>query len=129
MISQNAKAGEDMEIGQRIKALREEKRMTQIDLAKVLKINNSTLSQYETGARIPSDDMKIAIADYFSVSLDYLLGRNEEKASAPEDGDGRNINIIKIAGRDGSRMERRLTDEQVAALKLMIDQLPDADNL
>ena len=119
-----------MEIGQRIKSLREEEQLTQVDLAKILKINNSTLSQYETGARIPSDDMKIMIADYFSVSLDYLLGRTELKqVPTPAPGDTQKLNTNKIAGRDGSFVERELTDEQLAALKFIVDQLPDADNL
>jgi len=35
-------------------------------------------------------------------------------------------NIIRIAGRDGSYQERQLTDEQMAALKAILDQMPDA---
>lgn len=65
-----------MDIGPRIKSLREKKNLAQFELATILKISNSTLSQYETGARTPSDDMKIAIANYFDVSVDYLLGRD-----------------------------------------------------
>lgn len=38
-------------------------------------------------------------------------------------------NIVRIAGRDGSYVEKNLSDEQVAALKLLIDQLPDVDDL
>lgn len=68
-----------MEIGPRIKLLRENARLTQIELAKILKINNSTLSQYENGVRIPSDDVKISIANFFDVSLDYLLGRTDQQ--------------------------------------------------
>ena len=39
-----------------------------------------------------------------------------------------NCNIIKIAGRDGSYEERRLTDEQLAALKAILAQMPDASD-
>ena len=74
--SRNAKWGEYMDIGPRIKSLREKKNLAQFELATILKISNSTLSQYETGARTPSDDIKIAIANYFDVSVDYLLGRD-----------------------------------------------------
>lgn len=77
-----------MEISSRIKILRENHGMTQIELAKVLNIGNSTLSQYESGARVPSDDIKIIIANYFDVSLDYLLGRDEKEKPTPEDGGG-----------------------------------------
>ena len=67
--------GFDMNVlGKRIKQLRESERLNQLELAKKLNISNTTLSQYETGQRIPSDDIKIKIARMFKVSLDYLLG-------------------------------------------------------
>lgn len=62
-----------MGIGDRIRALRTNAGMTQIELANKLNISNSTLSQYESGARTPSDDMKLKIAALFQVSTDYLL--------------------------------------------------------
>lgn len=87
IVSQVAKWGEYMDIGSRIKSLREKKNLAQFELASILKIGNSTLSQYETGARTPSDDMKIAIANYFDVSVDYLLGlENKEKPPTPKGG-------------------------------------------
>lgn len=61
-------------LGKKIRELREEKNITQQDLAKYLKVAKSTLSQYETGSRIPNDDIKKAIALKFNVSIDYLLG-------------------------------------------------------
>lgn len=62
-----------MGIGDRIRALRINAGMTQVELANKLNISNSTLSQYESGARTPSDDMKLKIAALFQVSTDYLL--------------------------------------------------------
>lgn len=67
------------------------------------------------------------LATYLGVTTSELLG--EEKAPTPVAGDGQKLNVIKIAGRDGSFLERKLTDEQLAALKALVDQLPDADNL
>lgn len=61
-------------IGKRIKQLREEQNLNQIELSKKLNISNTTLSQYETGQRVPSDDIKIKMADFFDCSLDYLIG-------------------------------------------------------
>ena len=40
-------------------------------------MSQNTISQYENGAREASYDALIAIADYFDVSIDYLLGRTE----------------------------------------------------
>ena len=62
-----------MGIGSQIKRLRENAQIAQKELAKVLNVANSTLCQYENGERVPSDEVKIKIADYFGVSIDYLL--------------------------------------------------------
>lgn len=68
-----------MDLGAKIKFLRESAGLTQVAFAKMLNISNSALSQYESGDRIPSDATKIKIADQFDVSLDYLMGRTEQK--------------------------------------------------
>lgn len=76
--SQSVKRGYIMSnniLGNRIADLRKSNKLSQIEFAKILNISNTTLSQYESGKRIPSDDVKIQIADYFNVSLDYLFGR------------------------------------------------------
>ena len=72
-----------MDLGTRIKNLREESGLTQLAFAKILNISNSTLCQYENGDRVPSDDIKIRIADYFKVSLDYLVGRSNQREQLP----------------------------------------------
>ena len=65
-------------IGSRIKILREQSGLNQKELASKLQIANSTMSQYESGQRIPSDDLKLKIAELFNVSTDYLLGRTND---------------------------------------------------
>ena len=75
------------ELGKKIKLLREEKELSQLELAKILNISNSTLSQYEAGNRVPGDDIKKKIADYFNVSVDFLLGRTEERNPYTNDKD------------------------------------------
>jgi transcriptional regulator with XRE-family HTH domain len=62
-------------LGNRIANLRRNNSLSQLEFSKILNISNTTLSQYESGKRIPSDNVKIQIADYFNVSLDYLFGR------------------------------------------------------
>ena len=66
-------------LGNRIKSLRETSNINQQDFAKKLNIANTTLSQYESGKRIPSDSVKKQIAEYFNVSLDYLMGNSDIK--------------------------------------------------
>ncbi len=64
-------------LSKRIKLLREEQSLNQSQLAEKLNIAVSSISQYESGDRIPSDDIKIKIANYFDVSLDFLMGLSE----------------------------------------------------
>lgn len=68
-------------IGARIRQLRLSAGMTQRDLAQRINVGNTTLSQYESGARVPSDEVKIKIASVFGVSVDYLLGASSERNS------------------------------------------------
>ena len=60
----------------RLRELREKKNLTQTALAKDLKVSNTTISNWEAGYRQPDLETLIRIANYFDVSLDYLLGRN-----------------------------------------------------
>lgn len=61
--------------GDRLKILRNEKGMTQSDLAKLLDISPSTIGMYEQGRRDPDTKTLKFLAEYFDVSIDYLLGR------------------------------------------------------
>jgi len=63
-----------MEFKDRLLQLRKEKNMSREELAKKLNLSYSAISKYETGARTPDDDIKKKIAEYFNVSLDYLMG-------------------------------------------------------
>ena len=59
---------------ERLKELRLEKELSQEELARALKINQRSISNWETGARQPDFETLILIAEYFSVTTDYLLG-------------------------------------------------------
>lgn len=61
-------------IGERLKQLRKEKGITQQELAEILGVRKAAVSLYETGQNDPADRIKILIAKYFDISLDYLLG-------------------------------------------------------
>jgi len=61
----------------RIRALREEANILQADLAKHLGVSQATLSNWERGEYQPDTETLKRIADYFDVSLDYLLGRSD----------------------------------------------------
>ena len=62
----------------RIKSLRQKKGLSQQELAKLLFVNQTAVSQWERGVTNPSTDTAIALADFFDVSLDYLVGRSDD---------------------------------------------------
>ena len=90
-------------------------------------VDKSFINNIEARGQVPSVEKVQMLAAYLGVTTSELLG--EEKKPTPVSEDEQSYNIIQIAGRDGSHIERKLTDEQVAALKVIIDQLPDADDL
>lgn len=65
--------------GERLKELRSDLSLTQEQFATVLNLSRSTVAYYESGMRSPDIQKLILIADYFNVSLDYLLGRTNIK--------------------------------------------------
>ncbi len=58
-----------------LKTLRKQTKKTQIEVAKYLNIDQTTYSGYETGKSNPSLETMEKMADFYSVSLDYLCGR------------------------------------------------------
>lgn len=63
-----------------LKELRLKKKLLQKDVADYLGVNRTTYVKYETGASQPDNDTLSRLADFFGVSVDYLLGRTHEKA-------------------------------------------------
>ena len=61
-----------------LKNLRKSNKITQKQLAQDIGASERGIQQYELGERKPTYDMLIALADYFNVSLDYLVGRSDE---------------------------------------------------
>lgn len=61
----------------RLKELREQRHISQVFLGMELGMSQNTISRYETGAREADYDTLVAFADYFNVSVDYLLGRTD----------------------------------------------------
>ena len=60
---------------ERLNSLRQEKNITQRDLAEHLKVTKSAVSGWEVGRNQPSFDILIELSIYFEVSVDYLIGR------------------------------------------------------
>lgn len=69
------------DIGDMIAELRQDHGLRQKDLAQVLHLAESSISNFETGQRLPKSDSICRICDFFNVSADYLLGRAETNLS------------------------------------------------
>ncbi len=68
---------------ERIRALREDKDLKQDDIAKLLNCTQACYSNYENGKRdIPSEVLE-TLADFYKVSVDYLMGRTNTKSPYP----------------------------------------------
>lgn len=65
--------------GRKLKELRLEKKINQAELGEIIGISPSTVGMYERDQRFPDKDILGKIADYFEVSVDYLLGRTNER--------------------------------------------------
>ncbi|WFD09774.1 helix-turn-helix domain-containing protein [Tepidibacter hydrothermalis] len=70
-----------MAFAERMKQLRKEKGLTQEELAVIISKNRSTIAGYETERKEPDHDTLKKIADYFEVSIDYLLGQSDIKTT------------------------------------------------
>ena len=67
-----------MNIGERIKELRKERGLSQPELAKLIGVANSVISNWETGTNFPRGDYVALLSKTFNVTADYLLGNEND---------------------------------------------------
>lgn len=94
------------EFSGKIRKLRENKGISQTELAKRLGVNKSIISAYENQERLPSIAMLVKLSYCFNVSMEYLLGINRN-------------NTIDVS---------RLTQEQISAVNAVVEQFIKANN-
>ena len=108
--------------GDRLKSLRKSSGYTQKELGEKLNVSGRVIGYYESNERFPDKDTLTDIADFFKVSVDYLLGRTDIKNNA----DDNKININKnekdveelleetmsqILGQDGLMLNGEIVDD------------------
>lgn len=108
-----------MTLGNKIKALREEKNMTLEDVARSINVGRATIYKYENGmiTNIPSDKVEL-LASLFSVSPSYLMGWNESEppdksSTVPENDD------IRLLVRDLSKLSPEQVEQAKEMFRLM----------
>ena len=68
-----------MKLAERLKELRKERSIRQEQVAVAVDISMSAYCNYEQGKREPTASVLVRMADYYDVSLDYLLGRSDDR--------------------------------------------------
>lgn len=71
-----------MLFGSMLKKLRENKDLKQEDIARMMNVDRSTVGKWENGSSKPDYEKMIKLADFYNVTVDYLLGREEVETIA-----------------------------------------------
>lgn len=88
-------------LGERIYELRNARNISQVELARQLHVSKQTISNWENNNILPSVEMLMKLSDYFAVSTDYLLEKDDRK-------------YLEITG---------LTDKQLAHIQFIINDI------
>lgn len=99
-----------------LKLLRKQHNLSQKEIGNIFHASQNTVSQWENGTRKPSYDIIQEIADYFDVSVDYLLGRQEQ--------------LPELNNKDKREIQEILDDTEQQLLSqdgLMLDGVPATD--
>lgn len=67
-----------------LKKLRKSKGLTQLQFAEIFSISSGTIAMWETNKRIPDTSMLMKIAEFFGVTVDYLLGKSDTILANPD---------------------------------------------
>ena len=100
-----------VEFGLRLRQLRQQRRLTQKQLASLIGVKNSVISFYELGDRVPSPEVVVKLASVLHVTTDYLLGLEKSLTVDTSDLDDEDIRIIREMA-DRLRSKNKKISEQ-----------------
>lgn len=110
-------------IGVRIERLRLRINKTQMDVAEAIGVKRVTVTQWESGTRKVKPEMIVALAQYFNVTSDYLLGLSDVKNTDPEQKSRIDKMTEKIADYYGIESQKNQLVEEMAELTQAIIKL------
>lgn len=120
-----------MTFGERLKKLRTGKGITQEKLGKIIGVSDRVIGYYEADNRFPKDDILLnKIADYFEVSLDYLLGRTDDPNTVKKIDKKLKENNLHIAANSKVDLGKlaKLDDKQAKIINNLIDDFLEDDD-
>lgn len=109
----------------RLSELRKKKNITQKELAEHLRVSRSAVAMWETGASEPDNKTLDSIANYFDVSVDYLLGRSDSIQEESEFGHLLNDDRVHVRAFGGDGTEYVFSPDKWDAVKQILDAMAD----
>lgn len=101
----------------------------QYELTDYLGLTHNAFGNWKAGKNSSYKKYLHGIAEFLGVSVEYLRGETDKKTKpSTVNGKGQKENTVRIAGRDGTFVERQLTDEQADLLRRMIEQMPEFED-
>lgn len=108
-----------------LRILRKERGLKLKQLGEIIGVAESTVSLYEQGKREPDNATLKKLADYFEVSVDYLLGREENKTVEKKS----DKNKIEIIARGGETFTYTVSDEDLQTAKNILEMIKKAQGI
>ncbi|KZE67655.1 DNA-binding protein [Fictibacillus phosphorivorans] len=110
--------------GERLRELRKSKtKLTMKEFGRIFNLAESTISGYETGSRKPDMETIQRFADYFEVSIDYMIGRSDEIGNKEYTPENENLFYFDLEGL--SEEDKQEIEKYIELLKLRAKQFND----
>lgn len=112
-----------MTFGTRLRELRKAKRISQEELGKVIHVSKVSISGYENDTREPSQEALTALANYFDVTTDYLLGLNQTPKWANKKDANDLAKFLKENAGSMTYQGENLTEDEKEKLEIAMTQI------
>lgn len=109
----------------RLKELRKQKKLRQQDVADAINCSQAVYSRYENGEREPSKIVLNSLADFYNVSVDYILGRDQDVDVHPSSDNDVEIRFLARGGEHLSPERRKKVEALLASLMDLDDEALD----
>lgn len=106
--------------GENLRRLRRQKKLNQRELAAILKVSSGTVGMWETETRRPDAEMLKKIANFFNVTIDFLLDNTEETYKTNK--------VMFYTKTNGNEKIDDLTEEQINLLLQFAKQMKNKNN-